>query len=252
MNPQVIFEREGRLEWIIINNPAKSNCLTRQMIQEMITHLDSLWHDDGIDAILFTGSGERSFAAGINVTEFLDLTPETARELITELKTLCERVRKIPHPVIMAINGYCIGGALELVMAADIRIATTNSSFAMPEIKMGIPSVIDAALLQQYVGLSLAKEMLLTGDLVGVEQMNAYGFLNKVVRPEELKEVAVDYAQRIASHAKTTIATQKRLFETWQNSFLDYAIQDSIKEFALSFVTDIPQKKVKEFLSSKK
>jgi enoyl-CoA hydratase len=252
MNEHVRFERSGDIEWIIFNNPAKLNCLSREMIRQINAHLRSLREDEQVAAVIFTGSGEKAFCAGVNVNEFKGLNPHTARELMAELKELCELARNLPQAVIMAINGYCIGGAMELAMAADIRIASKNAVFGMPEIKLGIPSVLDSVLLQQHVGLSLAKEMLLTGDSVDVERINQYGFINQVVELSELKSAAENFAKRITSNARETVAMQKQLFETWQNCTLDMAIQDSVNQFALSFTTDVPQKRLEMFLSSKK
>lgn len=129
-----------------------------------------------MDAIVFTGAGDRSFSAGVHVDAFLDLTPRSARELIRDLKALPEAIRQALIPTVCAVNGYCLGGAMELAMVCDVRVAARSARFGMPEIKVGIPSVLDAALLQQHVGLSRAKEMLLTGDLYGAETLEQWGF----------------------------------------------------------------------------
>ncbi|WP_278187251.1 MULTISPECIES: enoyl-CoA hydratase-related protein [Bacillaceae] len=122
----------------------------------------------------------------------------------------------------------------------------------MPEINLGIPSVLDSVLLQQHVGLSLAKEMLLTGEPVNVEKINQFGFLNAVVEKSELKEKVKEYADTFINKPYETIKQQKELFETWQNSSLDYAINDSMNQFALAFTTEIPQQRLEEFISKRK
>lgn len=120
-------------------------------------------------------------------------------------------------------------------MVCDVRVASENAVFGMPEIKVGIPSVLDAALLQQHVGLSKAKEMLLTGDLYGAEEMDRHGFLNKLVEPNRLDEEAALMLERLTSHSGTALAAQKRLFATWQNANLEGAIGTSVDEFARVF-----------------
>lgn len=137
------------------------NCLTRKSLLEISEHLKAISSNTNVRVVIFTGSGKKSFSAGMDANEFNHLSPQDAYELISELKMICQLIRTIPQPVIMAINGYCIGGAFEMYMAADIRVASKNAIFSMPEINLGIPSVLDSVLLQQHVGLSLAKEMLL-------------------------------------------------------------------------------------------
>ncbi|WP_246476381.1 enoyl-CoA hydratase-related protein [Salicibibacter cibi] len=208
--------------------------------------------DRAISVVIITGAGNKAFSSGVNVHEFEQLDPQNAREFITLLKEICETLRKMPQAVIAAINGYCIGGAMELAMAADFRIATTHASFGMPEIKLGIPSVLDAALLEKYVGLNLAKEMLLIGDMVDVERINQFGLINQVVDSKDLRHTVDKYADKILLNPPETVAIQKRLFETWQNTHLEMAIQDSINEFSLAFATDIPHKQIADFLADKK
>ncbi|WP_284035541.1 enoyl-CoA hydratase/isomerase family protein [Neobacillus sp. 114] len=253
MDNHLLFEREGQIGWIYLNNPAKLNSLDRGMLRGLIAHLESLWKGDEVGAIIITGSGNKSFATGMNVNEFIGLDPHGAHEMISEVGRVCELIRKLPVPVIAAINGYCMGAALEMTLAADIRLASTNAVFGMPEVKLGIPSVVDAVLLQQYVGLGLAKEMLLMAEPVSVQRINENGsMINKTVAPEELKDVAREYALKLISNPKETKAIQKRLMETWQNSFLDIAIQDSKNALAMSFATDIPGNRIKEFLQANK
>lgn len=127
------------------------------------------------------------------------------------------------------------GSICELAMVCDVRVAAERAMFGMPEIKVGIPSVLDAALLQEHVGLGKAKEMLLTGDLHGAREMERYGFLNRVVEPHGLENEAALMLDRLTCHSKTAIAAQKRLFETWQNAGLEESIRASVDEFALVF-----------------
>ncbi|QDI90335.1 enoyl-CoA hydratase/isomerase family protein [Salicibibacter halophilus] len=252
MTEFLLYERNENIEWITLNNPQKLNSLYRSTVRELGSHLREISTDEQLATVIITGMGEKSFCAGMNVDEFNGLTPQSARELMEELKELLQIVRTMPQAVIVAINGYCIGAAMELAMAADLRIASKNAMFAMPEINLGIPSVLDSVLLQQHVGLSLAKEMLLIGESVSVDRINDYGFINKVVELGNLRDEAEAYARRISENDRKTVATQKQLFETWQNSSLDIAIKDSIDQFALSFTTDVPQKRLNEFHASKK
>lgn len=221
------------VRWILFDRPEASNALRRADIVEARALVEEA--SRSLDAVAFRGVGGRSFSAGLHVEEFLDLTPAGARELICDLKALLESVRRAPVPTACAVNGYCLGGAMELAMVCDVRVASENAVFGMPEIKVGIPSVLDAALLQQHVGLAKAKEMLLTGDLFRAEEMDRHGFLNRLVESDKLDEEAALMLGRMIPHSGTALAAQKRLFETWQNANLEVAIGASVDEFARVF-----------------
>lgn len=251
MSEYVSIENKGSIEWITFNRPEKANCISREALRKVTGHLEVLKNDDKIRTVIFTGAGLKSFSAGMNTNEFKGLNAQTAYELISDLKEFCEIVRKIPQVVIVAINGYCIGGAMELAMAADIRLASDNAVFIMPEVKLGIPSVLDSVLLQQHVGLGLAKEMLLLGEPVSVDRINQFGFINEVVAQDKLIETAEAYAAKVDEIDPFTVRQQKDLFETWQNASLDVAIQDSMNQFALAFSTSVPQRKMGHVLGVK-
>jgi enoyl-CoA hydratase/carnithine racemase len=224
------------VRWILFDRPEALNALRRADIVEARALVEEA--SRSLDAVAFRGVGEVSFSAGLHVEEFVDLTPELARRLIGNLEAMLEVVRRVPIPTLCAVNGYCLGGAMELAMVCDVRVASENAVFGMPEIKVGIPSVLDAALLQQHVGLSKAKEMLLTGDLYGTAEMDRHGFLNKVVEPHRLDEEAALMLDRLTRHSGTALAAQKRLFETWQNASLEGAIGASVDEFARAFESE--------------
>ncbi|OUM84709.1 MAG: hypothetical protein BAA01_06140 [Bacillus thermozeamaize] len=246
MSNLLVKDQHG-VRWIFFNRPEKLNALTREDIRDAHRRVQEA-SEQGLDAIVFRGMGERSFSAGVHVESFRNLSTAEARELISELRGLLDAVRTSPLPTVSAINGYCIGGAMELAMACDIRIAVTHARFGMPEIKVGIPSVLDAALLQQHIGLSKAKEMLLTGDLYGVEEMDKYGLINQVVEPHALDEAVERMLQRITVHSKAAIRSQKRLFEVWQNTTLQESINASVNEFALVFGEEETRKAVEKYV----
>ena len=233
------------VRWIIFDRPEALNALRRADIVEARALMEEA--SRSLDAVAFRGVGEVSFSAGLHVEEFVDLTPELARGLIGNLEAMLEVVRRVPIPTLCAVNGYCLGGAMELAMVCDVRVASENAVFGMPEIKVGIPSVLDAALLQQHVGLSKAKEMLLTGDLYGTGEMDRHGFLNKVVEPDRLDEEADLMLDRLTRHSGTALAAQKRLFETWQNASLEGAIGASVDEFARVFESEETLRTIAEY-----
>jgi enoyl-CoA hydratase len=173
----------------------------------------------------------------MHLDAFKDLTPESARRLIVAVRDCLAAVRLAPFPTISMINGHCLGAAFELALASDLRIAASHATVGLPEIQVGIPSVVDAALLQQHVGLSKAKEMILTGDLYPVADLEPLGLFNAVVPAEELRAATERMLDRVTPWTPTVMAAQKRLFEIWQNSSLADGIEASVDVFAEVFAS---------------
>jgi enoyl-CoA hydratase len=218
----ITFDREAKLNAWLWEDIVAATALVREAAQTR-------------RALVFRGAGSRAFSAGVDVGTFLGLTTESARRFIADLRDLLGAVRAAPIPTLCLIDGYCLGGALELALAADIRLVTPRACFGMPEIKVGIPSVLDAALLAQHVGLGKAKEMLLTGDLYRVEALDRYGLFNEVVASPALDATARRLLDRLIGHSPAAVRAQKALFETWQNEGLQASIDASMETFAATF-----------------
>ncbi|MCW0215762.1 MAG: enoyl-CoA hydratase/isomerase family protein [Pseudonocardia sp.] len=222
---------EGPVRRITLNRPRTRNALTREDLRDLRDAFDL---GPAVRAVVLDAAGDRAFCAGMNVDVFLALGSEAeARAFIDGLRALLRTVRTAPVTTICAIDGYCLGAAFELALACDLRVATTRASFGLPEIKLGVPSVVDAALLQQYVGLSLAKEIILTGDTYPVARLA--GICTAVVEPGELGPRTEELVGKVAGHTRTVLASQKRLFETWQNTGLADGARASVEEFATTF-----------------
>lgn len=144
-------------------------------------------------------------------------------------------VRTCPIPTIAAINGYCLGAAFELALVCDLRIAASDASVGLPEVKVGIPSVLDASLLSQYVGLGLAKEVMLTGDLYSVDQLSTTMLFNRIVPQGELQSTVDAYVAKFRPLSRHAISSQKSLFENWLNVPHTVGVDLSIREFAAAF-----------------
>lgn len=231
--PAVRTEVADGVRHIVFCRPDKLNALTTTELAE-VTRLVA---DPGEDtrAIVFTGAGDRAFSAGMHVDSFLGLSPAGARRLIRHVRDFVGAVRTSPLPTAAMINGYCLGAAFELALACDLRISVGTAQFGLPEVKVGIPSVVDAALLQDHVGLSMAKEIILTGDLYSAADMYRLGMLNRVVGADHLQGETLALLGRVTRHTRTVLAGQKRLFETWQNTALTVGIEASIEEFGRVF-----------------
>jgi enoyl-CoA hydratase/carnithine racemase len=204
-----------------------------------------------IKAIVFTGAGDRAFCAGMDVGAFLALNASTARGFIEPLKDMLNTVRQAAVPTIAGINGGCIGAGLELAAACDLRIAVNTAVFGLPEIQVGIPSALDAALLQQYIGLSKAKEMIILGEIYSAREMNDWGFLNQLVEPDELEASLNKVVAKVQPFTRTVTASQKRMFETWQNFGIKDANDISVDLWAAVFTEDETMEAIAEYKKTK-
>jgi enoyl-CoA hydratase/carnithine racemase len=166
-----------------------------------------------------------------------DLNPATAKALITSLHEAIHAVHDAPFPTVAMVNGPCLGAGFELAMACDLRVAAAGAQLGLPEVKVGAPSVIEAALLPALVGPGRAAEMLLTGDSVTAEQALAWGLANRVAAPAELESVTAALVGKILACAPTAIRLQKELMVRWRNTDLASAVRSGIDTFARNYST---------------
>jgi len=205
----------------------------------------------GLRVLVLRGPAEGNFVGGADIHEMAALTPETAEAFITGLKALCEAVRSFPVPVIARLAGWCLGGGLELAAACDLRIASDEARFGMPEVKVGIPSVIHAALLPRLVGRSAAGWMLLTGEPFDAAAGLAMGLLHRVCAPEQLDAAVAHTAQGLAGLGPLVLRQQKALLRSWEDQAVDASIAASVGAFRQAFTTGEPQRYMQDFLGRK-
>ncbi len=221
---------EDGVRWITFNRPQASNAITLADLDHIVRLVTS---PDKPRALVFTGAGTRCFSAGLHLRAVAALDPGLAREIITINRTVLAEIRMAPFPTICAINGHCLAAGFGIALVSDIRIVADHANFGLPEVKVGVPSVCDIALLQQFVGLGKAKEMILTGDSYPARDLP--GLVNVLVPSDQLMAQTKSMVARVAGHTRTVMAAQKRLFETWQNTGHAAGIEMSIEVFANVF-----------------
>lgn len=240
--PGPVVRDEAGIRWVILDRPEQLNALRVDDIIAATRAVQAA--PDTARCLVLTGEGRRAFSSGMHLDSFAGLDQAKARALVSTLAALTGALRRAPIPAIAAVRGYCLGAGFELALACDLRVVAADAVFGLPEIKLGIPSVIDAALLQQHVGLTMAKEMILTGDLYDVAALRPYGLFNAVTSPESMEEQARRIAARLSGHTRTVLAAQKDLFERWQNAGLQEAIEHSITVFADVFADDETRRQI--------
>ena len=181
-----------------------------------------------------------------------DFTPHTARAFITKLHHLCHMFRKLPVPSIAIIDGACLGGGLEVAACCDLRIATPESIFAMPEVRLGIPSVIEAAVLPSLIGWGHTRDLLYTGRVIKGQEALQMGLVNKLADANQLESETQPWIDDILAGDPAAIRAQKHLIEYWLEHGLEAGIAESIDTFTNSFSTDAPGRLFQDFLSKGK
>src|SRR5882757_7310237 len=201
MYETITVEKRGKVAILTINRPDKLNALNSLVHAESVAALDELRKDDTVRVLVITGSGEKSFIAGADISEFEGQTPVTQRDKFHE-KSLFNTIDTFPKPVIAMVNGFCLGGGNELAMACDLRICSENARFSQPEINLGIICGGGGTQrLPRLIGEGRAMEMALTGDMIDAETAHKFGLVNHVYPIGELEEKTMALANKIAEKA---------------------------------------------------
>ena len=236
---------------LTLQNAKLLNILGTPVIADLTHALAELAQISEIRVLILRGTGDKAFVAGANIVEMSSLTRATAEHFIKGLRDLCEAVRRTPVPVIARIPGWALGAGLELATACDIRIASRTAQFGMPEVKVGIPSVIHAALLPRLIGQGRADWLLLTGELIDAETALAWGLVNQVVDHQALDDAIASLARSLCALGPAALRQQKTLLRRWETLPLAAAIDDSVTEFGKAFETGEPQRVMGEFAKGK-
>ncbi len=245
------LDRQGAAT-LTLTGAKSMNILGTPALTELTVAVNELAARADVRTLVLRGSGEKAFIGGADIHEMAALMPNTAEQFITRLKAFCEALRQFPVPVIARIPGWCLGGDLEVAMACDLRISSNAARFGMPEVAVGIPSVIHAALLPRLIGGSRATWLLLTGEQIDAATALAWGLVHNVVDPSDLDAAVNRVADRFAELGGSVVRQQKKLLRSWEDMPLDQAITESVPEFGVAFGTGEPQKIMAEFVNRKR
>jgi len=247
----LIVEKNG-VATLAIRDAGRLNILSTPVVTALVRAISDIERRSDIRVLVLRGDGDEAFVAGADIKEMAELNQTSAMVFIENLRQLCDGVRLLPKPVIARIPGWCLGGGMELALACDIRIASANAKMGMPEIKVGIPSIIHAALLPRLVGKARASWLLMTGEIADAAEALSYGLADRVVAVGDLDKEVARVADMMAGFGSQVLAQQKRLLREWEDEPLDKSIQNGVAEFGSAFNTGEPQKYMDEFVREKK
>ncbi len=236
--------------WVTLDRPPL-NLIVPEMVQGIRAAFDRLRGDAAVRAAVVTGSG-RLMTGGMQLQVLKDLTPATAKAFIRSLHEAIHAVHEAPFPTVSMINGHCLGGGFELAMACDMRTAAEDALMGLPEIRVGIPSVIEAALLPDLIGPGRAAEFLLTGDNITAWQALEWGLVNRVAPRDRLEAVTAEIVDRILACAPSAVRLQKELIIRWRNTDQRTAIEYGVNALAQAYATGEPREAMQAFLEKRK
>lgn len=249
----ILFEQDDNIGFITINRPTKLNALNRSTISELNEAFTAAAEMDDIKVIILTGSGEKAFVAGADISEFADFSVEEGQCLAAEGQAkLFDLIENFSKPVIAAVNGFALGGGLELAMAAHFRIASDNAKMGLPEVSLGvIPGYGGTQRLPQLVGKGRAMEMIMTAGMIDARQALEYHLVNHVTTPEELIPMAEKIAGKILKNSSVAIASAiKAVNAGYDHSTNGYKVE--VEEFGRSFGTEDFKEGTSAFLNKRK
>jgi len=233
---------------IFLNRPEKSNALNSALLEALLSRLREAEGTPGLRVVVLAGNG-KSFCGGADIAEMAELKPAAAKKFITRIHHCCDAIRKLEVPVVARLHGAVVGAGLEIAAACDIRLAAEGTAFAMPEVLLGIPSVVEAALLPRLVGHGRASWLVLTGEPIDAGTALEWGLVQELAPLAALDERVGALLERLAGAEREALAAQKRLLRLWQEAPLSEAVAVSISMFAKAYASDAPNKRMRATIS---
>ena len=242
----------ARVAQITVDRQTKLNILDSRLCADLRAAVDDVAADPEVRAIVLGGAGTRAFIGGADITEMVGLDTASAAAFISGLHEVCAALRAAPVPVIARIQGHCLGAGLEVAASCDIRVCSDDAKFAMPEVRVGIPSVIEAALLPGLIGWGKTRELLFTGATFDAAEALACKLVEKVVPVAALDAAVETWLDGIIATGPKAIRAQKALINQWQNLSLEEAIDAGIDAFAKAYESDEPRTMMRAFLERRR
>lgn len=247
----IILSIENRIALVTINKPESLNALNKNVIEELSQTFSELENDDNVQAILLIGSGTKSFVAGADIKEFQFYDEKQGEELARKgQEILFNKIENLKKPVIALINGFALGGGLELALSCHFRIASENAKLGLPEVTLGlIPGYGGTQRLPQLIGKGRAMQAILTAEMFTAEKALQIGLVNEVVLQENLLLRGKEIAEKIVNNSSTAISEAIKAINNYQK---EIGFEIEIQSFGKLFGTDDFKEGVNAFLEKRK
>ncbi|MFN4089076.1 MAG: enoyl-CoA hydratase [Alphaproteobacteria bacterium] len=232
----------GHVATVAIDNAGRANSLGSPTMRAFIAAIEALGRDPELRVVIVTGVGDRAFMGGADIFELGGLDPHSARDFILLVHGMSRALRDLPVPVIARVNGVCLGAGLEVMAACDMRVAADTAVFGMPEVRIGLPSVVEAALLPQLIGWGRTRVLLYTGANIGAREAAEWGLVERIVPHETLDAAVAEWVDAIVGAGPRAIRLQKALMREWEAMPVNDAIQAGVRSIALAYETDEPRR----------
>lgn len=242
---------EGTLAVVAFHGEKRLNVVDGPLLRRAASELGTLLGTPGLRCVLLGGRDRHAFIGGANLAALHALDAGTAEEFIRAVHDFCAVLREAPVPVIAVMRGYCLGAGLEIAAACDLRIGDATVRCGMPEVRVGVPSVVEAALLPGLVGWGKARELMLRGHIIDAVESHAIGILQHVAGSDSLDALARTIASDIAAGAAGAIAAQKALFLAWEDLPMSVAIERGVDAFVRAYGGDEPQRAIAGFFAAR-
>ena len=249
----LLYDVEDSIALVTVNRPEKLNPLNIDTVDALDACFTDVASDSGVKAVILTGAGEKAFVAGADINQLTELSALDGQQWGLRGQQVFSKIENLTKPVIAAVNGYALGGGLELAMSCHIRIASANAKLGQPEVKLGIvPGYGGTQRLPRLVGKGHALEMILTGDPVSAEEAGRIGLVNRVVPLDELIPTARRIASRILENGPVAVALCLQAVNRGMEMPLDAALTFEAFQFGLSCATEDIREGTRAFLEKRK
>jgi enoyl-CoA hydratase len=249
----LLYQKENGIGIVTFNRPQVLNAMNDQAFEELLQLFQEIDKDSEVRVVIMTGSGEKAFVAGTDITNMAKFNADEARAFAYKLKRTFDFIWNLPKPVIAAVNGFALGGGAELAMSADIIIASENARFGQTEINVGIiPGSGGTQRLQRLIGINRAKEFIYTGKYLDAKTAYEFGMLNKVVPLTDLMKEARAMAETLLGKSSAMLKLAKSAINNGANVDLNTGLNIEIECFAQCFATEDQKECMKAFLEKRK
>jgi enoyl-CoA hydratase len=252
MGDTVTFEKKNDIGILKINRPKALNAISVQVIRDLDEHLDKIDADRNLRGLIVTGSGDKAFVAGADISEMAKMNTDQAREFAKRGQAVLRRLEIIKIPVIAAVNGFALGGGTELACACDFIYASENAVFGQPEVMLGLmPGFGGTQRLSRFIGLGKARELIYTGEQIDVQKAYEWGLVNKICKSDELLSEALKTLEVIATRAPLAVASSKEAINDGYDVPIDKGMSFELDLFSDLFETDDVKEGTQAFLEKR-